>query len=59
MAEFEFIKSSYSSGDQHGECIEVARNIPGTVALRDSKAPDGPVLCVSPAAWATFTQHLR
>ncbi|MFF1447709.1 DUF397 domain-containing protein, partial [Streptomyces sp. NPDC058274] len=30
MPHFKFVKSSYSSGD--GECVEVARNIPGTVA---------------------------
>ncbi|MFD1662010.1 DUF397 domain-containing protein [Streptomyces caeni] len=37
-----------------GECVGVARNIPGTVALRDSKDPKGRVLRLSPAAWACF-----
>ncbi|MFJ2111085.1 MULTISPECIES: DUF397 domain-containing protein [unclassified Streptomyces] len=53
MPHSEFIKSSYSSGD--GECVEVARNIPNTVAVRDSKHPTGPVLHLTPAAWSAFT----
>jgi hypothetical protein len=51
---FEFAKSSYSSGN--GECVEVARNIPGTVAVRDSKDLDGPILRVAPSAWAAFAE---
>ena len=34
----EWRKSSYSS--QSGNCVEVARNLPGLVAVRDSKEPD-------------------
>ncbi|MGV9963270.1 DUF397 domain-containing protein [Streptomyces olivaceus] len=33
----DFVKSSYSN--TAGECVEVAFNIPETVAVRDSKAP--------------------
>lgn len=57
MHRFEFVKSSYSSGN--GECVEVARNIPRTIALRDSKRPGGPVVTVAPAAWGAFTADLR
>ncbi|MFJ3598973.1 MULTISPECIES: DUF397 domain-containing protein [unclassified Streptomyces] len=57
MPHFEFVKSSYSSGN--GECVEVARNIPRTVALRDSKHPGGPVVTVAPSAWDAFTADLR
>ncbi|MFI5724118.1 DUF397 domain-containing protein [Streptomyces cyaneofuscatus] len=57
MPHFEFVKSSYSSGN--GECVEVARNIPRTVAVRDSKCPDGPVVTLAPAAWDAFTADLR
>ncbi|MER6567365.1 DUF397 domain-containing protein [Streptomyces sp. NPDC001093] len=56
MPPFEFTKSSHSSGN--GECVEVARNIPHTVAVRDSKNPLGPILTLSPAAWARFAGHL-
>lgn len=52
MPRFEFVKSTYSSAG--GECVEVATNIPGTIAVRDSKDPDGEILCFSPAAWQVF-----
>ncbi|WP_431044580.1 DUF397 domain-containing protein [Streptomyces sp. P1-3] len=53
MPDFEYHKSSYSNGER--ECVEVAINVPGTVAVRDSKNPHGPVLRFEPAAWAKFT----
>lgn len=57
MNEFDFVKSSYSS--TAGECLEVARNIPHTVAVRDSKTPDGPILRLTPAAWTGFASAVR
>ncbi|WP_328748862.1 DUF397 domain-containing protein [Streptomyces sp. NBC_00285] len=59
MSHYDFRKSSYSSGDAHGECVEVARNIPTTVAVRDTKHPDGPVLLVLPGAWRPFLDSLH
>ncbi|MFF3583638.1 DUF397 domain-containing protein [Streptomyces mirabilis] len=56
MPQFEFTKSSRSSGN--GECVEVARNIPGTVAVRDSKDVDGPMVAVAPSAWAAFAVYV-
>ena len=53
---FDFLKSSYSSGS--GECVEVARNIRHTVAVRDSKDPDGPILRLPAKAWTDFTASL-
>jgi hypothetical protein len=52
VTRFEFVKSSYSTSA--GECVEVATNIPGTVAVRDSKDPDGEIVRFSPAAWQAF-----
>ncbi len=52
MTEFNFATSSYSTGN--GECVEVAVNVPGTVAVRDSKESAGPLLWVVPAQWAAF-----
>jgi hypothetical protein len=51
-------KASYS-GDNGGACVEVARNLPGTVAVRDSKDPHGPALVFTPAEWAAFTAQLK
>lgn len=51
-------KSSYS-GDNGGNCVEVARNLPGTVAVRDSKDPAGPVLAFSRDEWAAFTVAIK
>ena len=46
-------KSSHS-GDE-GACVEVAV-VPGTVAVRDSKDPHGPLLLFPPTAWTAFAQ---
>ncbi|WP_328377900.1 DUF397 domain-containing protein [Streptomyces sp. NBC_00440] len=54
MTPFEFVKSSFSGGNAGQECVEVALNVTGTVAVRDSKDTAGPVVQVSPAAWAAF-----
>ena len=57
MPEFVFVKSSYSTFQN--ECLEVARNIPGTIAVRDSKTPDGPILHLTPTTWTKFTATLH
>ena len=51
-------KSTRSNGSG-GNCIEVARNLPGIVAVRDSKNPDGPALIISRDEWARFITCLR
>jgi Domain of unknown function (DUF397) len=48
----EWQKSSYSS--QSGNCVEVARNLHGLVAVRDSEEPDGALLVVSSETWRVF-----
>ncbi|GAA2196994.1 DUF397 domain-containing protein [Streptomyces bangladeshensis] len=45
-------KSSYS-GSEGGDCVEVATH-PTAIHIRDSKAPTGPVLTLSPATWSGF-----
>ncbi|MGC5032985.1 DUF397 domain-containing protein [Micromonospora sp. DT229] len=44
---------SNSSG---GDCVEVADNLVGVIAVRDSKDPSGPVLAFDPAAWRSFLE---
>jgi hypothetical protein len=51
-------KSTYS-GSNGGQCVEVARNVAGLVAVRDSKDPDGPGLVVTPAQWRAFLAGAR
>ena len=51
-------KSSYS-GNGGGNCVEVTTSLPGVVAIRDSKNPDGPILIISRDEWARFTASLR
>lgn len=45
-------KSSYSNGQAN--CVAVATNLPGIVAVRDSKDPGGPTLIFSSAEWQAF-----
>lgn len=45
-------KSSRSAGQ--GACVEVATNIPGVVAVRDSKDKDGPALVFTREDWRDF-----
>jgi hypothetical protein len=51
-------KSSFS-GSNGGNCVEVARNLPGLVAVRDSKDPHGPALTMNPDAWSAFTAEIK
>lgn len=50
--------SSYSGGNG-GTCVEVADNLPGVVAVRDSKNRPGPMLAFSPEEWQTFTAEVK
>jgi hypothetical protein len=50
-------KSTYSGGG--AECIEVADNLPGFIALRDSKNADGPELTFTSTEWARFVRQLE
>jgi hypothetical protein len=46
-------KSTRSNGS--GNCVEVATNLPGIVAVRDTKdGGNGPVLIFTPAEWDAF-----
>ncbi|MET8084562.1 DUF397 domain-containing protein [Micromonospora sp. NPDC005194] len=51
-------RKSTRSGASGGNCVEVARNLPGVVAVRDSKDAAGPALTFTPAAWARFVAQV-
>ncbi|MEU6824843.1 DUF397 domain-containing protein [Streptomyces atriruber] len=50
-------KSSYSSGDESDNCVEVADGVPGVVPVRDSKVGQGPALVIGAVAWSAFVAH--
>lgn len=50
-------KSSRSSGGGN-ECVEVA-DLPGTIAVRDSKNPDGPKLAFARVEWRRFAAKVK
>jgi hypothetical protein len=51
-------RTSTRSGNE-GNCVEVADNLAGVVAVRDSKDVEGPALTFAPAAWAAFLAHTK
>jgi Domain of unknown function (DUF397) len=57
LSRAEWRKSSYSSQD--GNCVEVAHNLPGLVAVRDSNEPDRAKLVVSQETWRVFIGKVR
>jgi hypothetical protein len=51
-------RTSTHSG-QNGSCIQVAANLTGIVAVRDSKNPDGPKLIFEPREWQRFAASIK
>jgi Domain of unknown function (DUF397) len=51
-------KASLSSGSG-GNCVEVASNLHGIVAVRDSKNPTGPALVITRGDWQSFVAMLK
>ena len=50
---------STRSGGNGGDCVEVAVNLPGIVAVRDSKDREGHTLVFTPTQWTTFLDGVR
>ncbi|MFD8614486.1 DUF397 domain-containing protein [Streptomyces sp. NPDC059631] len=55
--ELHWSKSSYSSSNEPGECVEVATTL-AAVHVRDSKRPEAPRLALAPASWADFLAYV-
>jgi len=49
--------STYSTNG--GQCVEVAGNLPGVVAVRDSKDPAGGAHVVRPGVFRVFLRAVR
>jgi hypothetical protein len=58
VTEYKWRKAS-RSGAQGDNCVEVAINVLGVVAVRDSKEPDGGMLIVSAEEWRGFVLAAR
>ena len=43
----------------NGGCVEVAANLPGVIAVRDSKRPEGGAHVISRAAFAAFLTDVK
>jgi hypothetical protein len=51
-------RKSRRSGNS-GQCVEVADNLPGIVAVRDSKDHDRGTLTFAPEAWSAFLADVK
>jgi len=52
-------RKSTRSSDNGGLCVEVATNLPGVVAIRDSKNPNGPKLLFTSTEWRAFIREVK
>jgi hypothetical protein len=50
---------SMRSGGNGGDCVEVAVNLPGIVAVRDTKDREGAALIFTHAEWVAFLGGVR
>jgi hypothetical protein len=52
-------RKATASGGSNGGCVEVAANLPGITALRDSTRPGDGAHVVTPAAFAALLRDVR
>jgi len=52
-------RKSTRSGNGGSDCVEVAKNLPAVVGMRDSKDRSGPALTFGPAAWSDFLSGVK
>lgn len=52
-------RKSSRSGPNGGDCVEVASNLHGIIAIRDSKNPTGTTLTFTPNQWRTFLNSIK
>ncbi len=58
LPEFEFVKTAACRDTRVNNCPEVAINVPGIVALRDSDRPDT-IVTMTAAQWADLTAAVK
>ncbi|HEX4061515.1 MAG TPA: DUF397 domain-containing protein [Streptosporangiaceae bacterium] len=52
-------RKSTFSGNNGGQCVEIATVTGHVVVVRDSKNPHGPVLALTPEGWQGFTHQVK
>ncbi|MFJ6164419.1 DUF397 domain-containing protein [Micromonospora orduensis] len=52
-------RKSTKSGNNGGNCVEVADNLPGVVLVRDTKDRDGGTLRFGTAQWQGFVRFAK
>lgn len=52
-------RKSSRSGGANGACVEVAANLPGVVAVRDSKCPDAGAHVFGRTAFTAFLADVK
>ncbi|WOX10293.1 DUF397 domain-containing protein [Streptomyces sp. N50] len=56
-SQLHWFKSSYSSSNESGDCVEVATT-PGVIRIRDSKNKLGAQLALSACVWGEFVTYV-
>lgn len=60
MARYEFRRPSVCTYDNDDHrCVLVATNVPGRVAVRDGKDPDGPTMEFSDDEWRALVTSVK
>jgi hypothetical protein len=52
-------RKSTRSGNGGNSCVEVAKNLPDVVGVRDSKDRSGPALTFGSEAWTAFVAGVK
>ncbi|MCP9209268.1 DUF397 domain-containing protein [Streptomyces cucumeris] len=55
---FDFVSTAFCRDKKVGNCPQVALNVPGVVALRDSERP-GEVVTMTTDAWRQLTDAVK
>ena len=58
LPEFEFVSAAACRDKKVGNCPQVAVNVAGVVALRDSERPET-IVTMTSAQWATLTDAVK
>ncbi|WP_405840286.1 DUF397 domain-containing protein [Streptomyces platensis] len=58
ISEYEFVSAAACRDKKVGNCPQVAVNVPGVVALRDSERPDT-IVTMTPDQWTTLADAIK